>query len=114
MNSVKEQQLTGGGPANEPPLKNVIDSEARKLLSAVAVTVRVTFIFILAILADYLIIKVISWTFGNAVNSNQFAADLLEGIQLLSAIGTALAYILYLIRALFKDLKETRDEIKEK
>ncbi len=82
-------------------------------LSPILIIVRVTIVIILAILADYLIIIVIGWSFGSIVNHNPFAAKLLEGIELLSALGTALAYILYLIRALFKDIQETEDVIKD-
>ena len=110
---MKEQQLAEDEPINKPPLKDEINSQMRRLLLAVLVIVRVTITFTLAIFADYLIIKVISLTFGGTVNSNPFAAYLLEGIQILSALGTALAYILYLIRSLFRDLEETRDTIRE-
>ena len=100
-------------PANNPPLRDEVNSQARKLLLAALIIIRVTITFVLAILADYLIIIVISWTFGSTVNHVPFAAYLLEGIQLLSALGTALAYILYLIRSLFRDLQETKQTIRE-
>src|SRR5947208_2809598 len=73
--------------------------------------VGVIVIFILSVLADSLIIKIIIWSFGSIVSHNPFAANLLEGIQLLSALGTALAYILYLVRSLFKDAKHVMKEI---
>ncbi len=93
-------------------VKSRMKEWALSILSPTLVIVRVTVVFILAILADYLIIMIISLAFGSTVNHNLFAAKLLEGIQLLSVLGTALAYILYLVRALFRDLQETRASIK--
>jgi hypothetical protein len=113
VNRVKEQQLREAKPKDEAPLKDEVNSQMRKLLLAVLVIFRVTVTFMLAIFTDYLIIKVISWTFDGAVSSNPFTAYLLEGIQILSALGTALAYILFLIRALFRDLRETRETFRE-
>ncbi len=110
---MKEQQSKEAESKNDPPLKDEVNSQMRKLLLAGLVILRVTITFVLAILADYLIIIVINWTFGSTVSSVPFAAYLLKGIQLLSALGTALAYILYLIRSLFRDLQETKDTIRK-
>jgi uncharacterized membrane protein len=110
---VKELQSKETKPANSPSLRDEVSSQVRKLLLAVLIILRVTITFVLAILADYLIIVAISWTFGSTINSVPFAAYLLKGIQLLSALGTALAYILFLIRSLFRDLQETRDTFSE-
>lgn len=110
---MKEQQSKEVEPASKPALKDEVNSQIRKLLLTVVIILRVTIQFVLAILADYLIILVVSWTFGSTVDSVPFAAYLLKGIQLLSALGAALAYILYLIRSLFRDLQETRDTIRE-
>jgi len=83
-------------------------------LQPLLVIVRVTTLFIFALLVDTLILMVIHWSFGNSITHNLFAAKLLEGIQLLSALGTAIAYILYLIRSLFKDAKQVLEEIQTK
>lgn len=115
----KESSLEGQRPKEvvARPFAEKVKSQMQvwilTTLSPVLVIVRVTMIFILAILADNLIIIVISWSFGSIVSHTPFAAKLLEGIQLLSALGTALAYILYLFRALFKDIQETRDVVKK-
>lgn len=76
------------------------------------IVIKVTAIFIVAILADDAVIKVIVWSFGEIINQNPFAAKLLEGVQLLSALGTAIAYIFYLIRTLFRDARETIKDMK--
>jgi hypothetical protein len=107
------QQSKEAEPINNSTLRDEVNAQVRKLLLAVLVILRVTVTFVLAILADYLIIIVISWAFGSTVNSVAFAAYLLKGIQLLSALGTALAYILYLVRSLFRDLQETRETFRE-
>ena len=75
-------------------------------LQPLLVIVRVTLLFLFALLAETLILIVIHWSFGNGITHTLFAAKLLEGIQLLSALGTALAYLLYLIRSLFKEAKQ--------
>lgn len=110
---MKDQQSGEAKSAIDPPLKDEVNSQVRKLLLAVLIILRVTITFVLAILADYLIIRVITWTIGSAVNSDPFQAYLLRGIQSLSELGTALAYILYLIRSLFRDLQETRESFNE-
>ncbi len=70
------------------------------------VIVRVTLIFIVALLAETLILMVIHWSFGNSLTHPLFAVKLLQGLQLLAALGTALAYLLYLMRSLFKNEAE--------
>jgi hypothetical protein len=81
-------------------------------LKPLLVIVRVTIIFIFALLADTLIIMIIAWSFSDIIHHNPFAIKLLEGIQLLSALGTAIAYIFYLINSLFKDAKHVLEEIR--
>ncbi len=83
-------------------------------LQPLLVIVRVTLIFIFALLAETLILMVIHWSFGTSITHNLFAAKLLEGIQLLSALGTALAYLLYLMRSLFEDAKQVLEELQTK
>jgi hypothetical protein len=107
------QQSKEANLVSNSRLRDEVNAQVRKLLLAMLVILRVTVTFVLAILADYLIILVIGWAFGSTVNSIPFAAYLLKGIQLLSALGTALAYILYLVRSLYRDLQETRETLRE-
>ena len=72
------------------------------ILAPLLVILKVTIIFACALLADSFILIVISWAFGGIISHNSFAANILEGIQILSALGTAVAYILYLFRSLIK------------
>jgi hypothetical protein len=92
--------------------KSLLKEWTHSTLRPLLVIVRVTIIFIFALLADTLILAIISWTFGNTINQNPFGARLLEGIRLLSALGTAAAYIIYLLRSLFKDTKEALEEFR--
>ena len=78
-------------------------------LQPLLVIVRVTTIFLLALLAETLILMAIHWSFGNSIPHTLFAAKLLEGLQLLSALGTALAYLLYLMRSLLKEAKQVEE-----
>lgn len=84
------------------------------ILPPLLVIVRVTVIFAFALLADTLVLKIIDWSFGDIVNHNPFALTLLEGIRLLSGLGTAVAYIIYLVSSLFRDTKDALDDIRAK
>src|SRR5215467_3388534 len=75
-------------------------------LQPLLVIVRVTTIFLLALLAETLMIMGIHWSFGNSITHPLFATKLLEGLQLLSALGTALAYLLSLMRSLLKEANQ--------
>src|SRR5438270_13180509 len=96
-------------------VKSQLEEWAPTLLAPLLVIVRVTLIFACALLADTFILKVINWSFGGTVSNNDFVMKLLVGIQLLSALGVAIAYIIYLFRSLIKDtaevIKETREII---
>ncbi len=98
-------------------VKSQLEEWALTLLAPLLVIVRVTIIFACALLADTFTLKVINWSFGSTVSSNDFVMKLLVGIQLLSALGIAIAYIIYLFRSLIKDtaeiLKETREIIED-
>ena len=94
--------------------KSRIKESALITLDPVLVVVRVTIIFTLALLADTCITQLINWSFSDIVNHDPFAAKLLIGIRLLSALGTAVAYIFYLLRSLFKDGKEALEDIRGK
>ncbi len=83
-------------------------------LQPLLVIVRVTMLFILALLAETLILMIIHWSFGNSITHTLFAAKLLEGLQLLSALGIALAYLLYLMRSLFQEAKQVLAEMQPK
>jgi hypothetical protein len=83
------------------------------ILAPLLIILKVTIIFACALLADTFILMIISWSFGSTISHNPFAADLLEGIQILSAFGTAVAYIIYLFRSLIKDTAEVLKEIRE-
>jgi tetratricopeptide (TPR) repeat protein len=75
-------------------------------LQPLLVIVRVTLIFLVALLAETLILMSIHWSFGKSLTHPLFAAKLLEGLQLLSALGTVIAYILYLMRSLFEEANQ--------
>lgn len=92
--------------------KSQVKDTALATLSPLLVIVRITIIFIFALLADTLILMIINWSFGSIVSRSRFGAKLLEGIQILSALGTAVAYILYLIRSLLKDARHVLEEIR--
>ncbi len=74
------------------------------------IIINVTLIFALVLLADNLIIWIISWSFDGIVNQLIFAAMLLKGIKLLSALGTATAYGLRLIRDTKHNIKDAFHE----
>src|ERR1700730_14479886 len=84
-------------------MKSQMKEWALTVLAPLLVILKVTIIFACALLADYFILIIINWSFGGIISHNSFAANILEGIQILSALGTAVAYILYLLRSLIKD-----------
>src|SRR5438067_2206216 len=85
----EEQHLEETFPKTAKPFTEEarfqIEESALATLSPLLVIVRVTIIFIFAILADTLIILIIRWSFDGIVSHYFFAAKLLEGIQFLSA-----------------------------
>src|SRR5215469_5477374 len=83
-------------------------------LQPLLVIVRVTTIFLVALLADTLILMGMHWSFGNVITHPLFAAKLLQGLQPLSALGTVLAYLLYLMRSLLKEAKQALEEMQPK
>jgi hypothetical protein len=93
--------------------KSQIQEGTLSALAPLLVIIRVTIIFAFALLADTFILMIINWSFGGIVSHNFFATKLLEGIQLLSALGTVVAYMIYLFRSLFKDTTEVLKETKE-
>jgi len=107
----QSQQHTSTQTVEIKGVKEQLRDAGLATLGSVLVIIRVTIIFILALLADTLIIATIKWSFGSIINQYPFAATLLEGIQLLSALGTAVAYIFYLVRSLFKDAKDILKEL---
>src|SRR6266705_142198 len=94
-------------------VKSQIKDWILTVLAPLLIIFKVTIIFTCAILADAFILMVISWSFGGTISQNPFAADLLEGIKVLSALGTFVAYIIYLSRSLIKDTAEVLKEIRE-
>jgi hypothetical protein len=93
--------------------KTQLKQWALNILAPLLIIVKVTVIFACALLADTFILTIISWSFGGTISQNQVAADLLEGIRILSALGTAIAYIIYLFRSLFMDTAEALKVIKD-
>jgi hypothetical protein len=73
----------------------------------------ITLIYIAVLLADTVIITIIGWSLGGIANQIPFASLLLEGIKLLSTLGTALAYGLHLIYTLFQEGKHVVKVIRE-
>ncbi len=93
--------------------KTQLKQWALNILAPLLIIIKVTLIFTCALLADTLILTIISWSFGGTISQIQVAANLLEGIRILSALGTAVAYIIYLLRSLFKDTAEALKEFKK-
>src|SRR5215469_7909386 len=79
-------------------------------LQPLLVIVRVSTLFLVALLAETLMLMGMHWSFGPSMTHPLFAAKLLEGLQLLSALGTALAYLLSLMRSLLKEAKQVLAE----
>ena|SRR5579859_1068621 len=94
-------------------MKALIKDWLLTLLAPLLIILKVTIIFAGAILADTFILMLIDWSFGSTISHNPFAANLLEGIQILSQLGTLVAYIIYLLRSLVNDTAEVLKEIKE-
>ena len=114
--NIEDHQLGSTSSATEKSFSRELKVQIKEwfftTLRPLLIIVHVTVVFILALLADTLIIMIISWSFHDVVSHNLFAANLLEGIQLLSALGTAAAYILYLIRSIFKDTRHVLEELR--
>jgi hypothetical protein len=75
--------------------------------------IHITIIYVAFLLADSAVLAVINWTFGGIVKQFLFAETLLDGIKLLSALGTAAAYGLHLIYSLYQEGKHVAKAIRE-
>jgi hypothetical protein len=81
-------------------MKHQLNKFVLTLVQSLFMIASITSVFMIAIIADYLILTVINWTFGDTIKHNTYAALILEGIHLLSALGAAAVYALYLIKSL--------------
>jgi len=75
--------------------------------------VHLTLIYIVALIADDLVLDVIERSFRELIAESTFAAALLRGIKIFSALGVALAYGLHMIYQLYLQAKHVVKTIKE-
>src|SRR5437763_3076593 len=99
-------------------LKFIIRKYFGSTLSALLLIVTITITYAVFLIADALIIYLITIVFGSFGEQNIFVHQLLEGIRIFSALGVAIIYNLHMIYSLFKEAKNVtmliREESKEK
>ena len=84
----------------------------RKLMAWIIVTIdpllliiHLTLIYIAFLRADDLVLAEISRSFGDLIDQSEFAAALLKGIKIFSALGVAVGYALHTIYTLYLQAK---------
>jgi hypothetical protein len=75
--------------------------------------VHLTLIYIVALVADDLVVEVIERAFQELIAASSFAAALLRGIKIFSALGVALAYGLHMIYQLYLQARHVVKTTKE-
>jgi hypothetical protein len=94
-------------------IKEKITSWSVATVDPLLFILHITVVYVLFLLGDTLILAVIGWSFGDIVKQQPFAEKLLEGVKLLSALGTAVAYALHLIYSLYQEGKHIAKVIRE-
>ncbi len=76
-------------------MKSRLKSSLVDTLDPILFVFRVTIVYLSFLLDDALLLRVISWSFGDVISHFAVAETLLEYIQLLSAVGAAAIYVLH-------------------
>ena len=72
-------------------------------IDPVLLIAHLTSIYVLFLWANDFVLKQITYSFGDLIEQSLFAATLLEGTKIFSALGTAMGYGLHLLYSLYKE-----------